>query len=207
MGWLITQGATKKDIIQDRIKGWENDNVKASAIAHCLRGNTLWIVIEIIYKKDVFPEVPTFRIVQPPPPIRKAGESFRFIECDLLRYDKGYGYGYKDMEESMGPYKWDCPLSYLKMVPVVGDQKWRDGVIEYHAKRNRKDNVEELKKNFALAQEGKGRCILHLIGSTVKSILVCSITPKVRGYDAENEYGKLYRIPRRFIGHSEVVTN
>ena len=45
-------------------------------------------------------------------------------------------WGYKDMEESMHPYYYSCPLSYLELVPIDqygGNAAWRAGVQQYHA--------------------------------------------------------------------------
>jgi hypothetical protein len=64
----------------------------------------------------------------------------RWITCDLLKYQKEFGWGYKDMEESMFPYYFSCPRGYLEMVPLDkfgGHPEWREGVKQYHEKRRR----------------------------------------------------------------------
>jgi hypothetical protein len=63
------------------------------------------------------------------------GEWQRFIAVYLIERQGG-DWGYKDMEESMGPYVYDCPLAFLDMVPepVNGYAKeWREKVRAYHA--------------------------------------------------------------------------
>lgn len=70
----------------------------------------------------------------------KAGEPLkRFIGCYLLGRAGGR-WGYKPMEESMGPYYYSCPLAYLEMVPPpegLGPEitAWRDKVRAYHKAR------------------------------------------------------------------------
>lgn len=52
-----------------------------------------------------------------------------------------YPFGYKDMDESMNPYAWNCPERIFKMLTDVPDQnegskKWRQLVAERIAERN-----------------------------------------------------------------------
>ena len=54
-----------------------------------------------------------------------------YIGCFLLASDGGFGWGYKDMEESMHPYYYDCPLDFLDLAPVAC-AAWRDLVRVYH---------------------------------------------------------------------------
>lgn len=130
MGWTFCC-STRKELIQERTEGWRhkgNGQKASECIAHCYRGNVhrgvLWTVW-VRYNQD-------------------GTERDRFIGCDLLEYLRsqgpGYQWGYKDMCESMHPYYYSCPLKYLDMVPVACE-KWREGVREYHAKRNRKLEV------------------------------------------------------------------
>jgi hypothetical protein len=131
MGWLFKPGSTRKGLIGERIDGWERTNngltVKSTCLAHCYRGGNftgvLWTVWERTYEKDGQQTQPTER----------------WIGCDLLEYSKSdQGWGYKDMEEAMGPYYFSCPLTYLAMVPVVTNQTWREGVQQYHARKKEK---------------------------------------------------------------------
>jgi hypothetical protein len=55
-----------------------------------------------------------------------------FIGCDLMATHGG-DWGYKDMEESMGPCYYTCPLGFLAMAPVASES-WREQVRAYHAK-------------------------------------------------------------------------
>jgi len=134
MGWLFKCGSTRKGMIRERIEDWERTTddgilVKTACLAHCFRGNTysgvLWAVWERTFTKDG-------QTIQP---------TERWITCDLLRYQRDYGWGYKDMDESMHPYYFSCPAKYLNMVPLDqygGNAEWRESVQNYHARQAEK---------------------------------------------------------------------
>jgi hypothetical protein len=120
MGWLFINGCTRRQMIAERTENWERTSddmlVKSVCLAHCYRGGiysgVLWAVWERTFTKDG----QTVRPVE------------RWITCDLLRYQKDC-WGYKDMEESMHPYFYSCPLSYLALVPIDhfgGNETWRE---------------------------------------------------------------------------------
>jgi len=127
MGWLFTRGFTRKDIIGERTKDWERTTgevrVTTVCLAHCYRGGTFSGVLWAVWER-------TFVGGERP--------SERWITCDLLRHQRDYGWGYKDMDESMHPYYYSCPLSYLELVPIDqygGNADWRDCVRRYHAQK------------------------------------------------------------------------
>ncbi|MFO6370232.1 hypothetical protein, partial [Pseudomonas aeruginosa] len=90
-------------------------------IAHALRGNVLWSVTQVTAKADG-----VHRDLAP-------GQSLRYIRCDLLQRSGGQ-WGYKPLDESMHPYYYSCPLSYLDLAPEQSAD-WRAGVRAYHAQR------------------------------------------------------------------------
>lgn len=114
MGWLFTHAAGKADIIRELIAPEENETRRWETIAHCVRGNVLWAVIEITYKQE------------------HRGNK-RFIACYLLAKENGCGWGYKAMDESMHPYYYSCPLKYLDMAPVA-NADWRTKVRHHYRK-------------------------------------------------------------------------
>ena len=128
MGWLFRSGSTRKGLIAERIEGWERTNpdglvVNSTCLAHCYRGGgfsgVLWSVWERTFTKEGTESSPTQR----------------WIQCDLLRYQRDFGWGYKDLEESCGPYYFSCPLKYLRMVPIDqfgGNAEWREQVVLHH---------------------------------------------------------------------------
>ena len=111
MGWLFKAGSTRRDLIEERTKDWTRDGaegitVTTTCLAHCYRGNVysgvLWAVWERKFVKDG----------------QEAKPTERWITCDLLRHQRDCGWGYKDMDESMYPYYFSCPLKYLDLVPI-----------------------------------------------------------------------------------------
>ncbi len=133
MGWLFKSGSTLKSLIEERRGDWERTTdsgvlVTTRCLACCYRGGrfagVLWTVWERTFSKETEETQPVER----------------WIACDLLRYQTD-GWGYKDMEESMGPFYYSCPLKYLKLVPIErfgGHVEWRKGVYSYHARQKEK---------------------------------------------------------------------
>ena len=105
MGWLFNaRWETKRDLLAELTR----NEPHRTCLASCVRGTTLWSVWEIVNGDLVS----------------------RYIGCDLLQKgSSGQGWGYKDMDESCGPYYYSCPLKYFDMVPQVSNQEWRDKVI------------------------------------------------------------------------------
>lgn len=131
MGWLFKLGQTRAELIAHRTQNWENAHVKAVCLRHCLVGNILWSVWEQTIKAE--------------------DRTDRYIVCDLLQYQRDYGWGYKDMEESCGPYYYSCPLSYLEMTPVA-NENWREVVRAHHQRKaERREQRKAARSRMALA--------------------------------------------------------
>lgn len=133
MGWLFKSGCSRRELIEERTKNWERTTdgmtVTTKRLAHCYRGGVfagvLWTVWERSFTKNGTEVQPTER----------------WIACDLMRYQKDYGWGYKDMDEAMHPYYYSCPLKYLNLVPIEqfgGNEEWRANVRRYHARQQAK---------------------------------------------------------------------
>ena len=130
MGWLFTAGSTRRSLINERKSNWDTAGpdsvlVKTTCLAHCYRGGVfagvLWTVWERTFTRDG----------------QETEPSQRWIGCDLLRYQKDYGWGYKDMEECMFPNYLSCPVRYLDLVPLEkygGHAEWREQVRQHHAR-------------------------------------------------------------------------
>lgn len=129
MGWTVHYNSTRSEIIADVTKGWEcppkpevgKVGGKVECLTKCYKGSawkgTLWVLFQTTEYRE--------------PVVIK-----RWIGCFLLEYYKeDNGWGYKDMEESMGPCYYNCPLSYLDMANDGIHEEWRKAVREYHAKR------------------------------------------------------------------------
>ncbi|HEX6986380.1 MAG TPA: hypothetical protein VF170_13440 [Planctomycetaceae bacterium] len=134
MGWTFREGITRKELIEQRTRGWETTRdddltVATTCLAHCYRGGAfsgvLWAVWERTFTR--------FGVEAEPPR--------RWITCDLLRHERDGGWGYKDLAEGMGPFSVSCPLAYLDLVPLDhfgGNAGWRERVRAYHAHARRR---------------------------------------------------------------------
>ncbi|HBO5711976.1 TPA: hypothetical protein L4712_006302, partial [Pseudomonas aeruginosa] len=118
MGWYFSP-QSRSELITELIAPQQTERVSAKVIAHALRGNVLWSVVELTAKVEG-----VHRDLAP-------GQSLRYIRCDLLERS-GNQWGYKPLEESMHPYYYSCPLSYLDLAPEQSAD-WRAGVRAYHA--------------------------------------------------------------------------
>ena len=142
MGWLFRADITRRELIDERTRSWEtagpnNIAVATACLAHCYRGNpysgVLWAVWERTFTKDGLQAQPTER----------------WITCDLLRYQNDSGWGYKNMDESVHPFHYSCPLGYLEKVPIDqygGNPEWREGVREYHVRQAENRKKRRLQK-------------------------------------------------------------
>lgn len=102
MGWYFGS-PTRKELIRELTESELTTHRK------CIRGNVLWAVQE-----------------------NKALRSGKFIVAYLM--EKGpadCGWGYKPIEECMGPAETSCPLSYFDEVPIPDGAygaRWREKV-------------------------------------------------------------------------------
>ncbi|MDR0578706.1 MAG: hypothetical protein LBI87_14540 [Candidatus Accumulibacter sp.] len=119
MGWYFTR-QSRSEMIAELIAPQETGHARAQTIAHALRGNVLWSVVEVTDKVT-----DKNRDLAPGPQ--------RFIRCDLLQ-GSGGEWGYKPLDESMHPFYYSCPLRYLDLAPEQS-HAWREGVRAYHAQR------------------------------------------------------------------------
>jgi hypothetical protein len=70
--------------------------------------------------------------------INAAGENVRYIALALIRHSReAGGYGYKSMDETSGPYYYNCPLNFLEGLssPIGYAADWREKVRAYHAEK------------------------------------------------------------------------
>jgi hypothetical protein len=157
MGWTIPYHTYEKhQIIEECTRGGEY----SKCIAKSCSGNELWTVWE-----------------------DKLGK--RFIVLFLLRKDRDGPWGYKDMDETMHPYFYNCPQKFLDMVPVACPE-WREEVRIYKQKvRTRRAMLKRLE-----------------VGSVVKcknskpdTFVVTSLKPLL----GRAVNGMCYKIPKRRI--------
>lgn len=122
MGWYFAP-TSRSQLIAEIIAAKESERASMTIIAHALRGKVLWSVAEVTAKTEG-----AYRGLAP-------GQSVRFIRCHLLEGSGGQ-WGCKALDESMHPYYYSCPLSYLDMAPERSEA-WRAGVRAYHLHQRR----------------------------------------------------------------------
>ena len=200
MGATTIQGFSIADVVADRFRPrtWaEGDRaVTCRAIAHRKIGSTLWYVVERTVEID-----------------KSAKMTERFIvHCELLAdrsRSRSYGAGYKECTEHSGPYKKNCPLKFLDLVPEPEhNYNWREGVRAWHA-----SSKEKKKKMAALdpKQGEKWRLREGLVGMDKKTPIhtarILSTAPYIR---VEANDGNVYRLKKSHLaypmGEKEVAT-
>lgn len=113
MGWLFSdQWRSKSDLVSHLTQ--PSRFGQARIISSKLVGNRHWFLAEGI-------------------------EGRRWIGLDLLESgtQRNPGWGYKCLDESVGPYYFDCPLSFIRMASEpINDtsRQWRSTVLEHHAR-------------------------------------------------------------------------
>ena len=147
MGWLFGWNS-RKELAEHLIHG---NGVRT--LKHCFKGNNLWAVQEWTDKDGV---------VRP------------FIALYMLkgRSDSRDGWGYKDLDESAGPYYYTCPVSYLDMVPDPGGYatEWREKVYKHADARARKLSYGQRIKLYEIEYEVVGRPYQNKRDLQVKSL-------------------------------------
>jgi hypothetical protein len=169
MGWYYGIDNSKSDVIREVTADTSFENGTSRTLRKCVKGNVLWSVREVNFKD---------------------GKVQRFIECNLLDKSEG-NWGYKPMDESMGPYYYTCPLPYLDMVPVA-NEKWRSVVREHHARiASGKDALRSL---------AIGDVVVLKKGHTPSRLTLASKKP-LRGYAGN----MLFRFPAKAIDPDETL--
>jgi hypothetical protein len=163
MGWYYTNGATKATIVAELTSDAGSNH---KTLKHSVRGNTLFSVRE--YQRD--------------------GQPVRYIAVYLLRGDRD-AYGYKPMDESMGPCELNCPLSFLDLVTAPDNtysKEWRERVRAFHASQGAKrSRLKALKV---------GDTVRLVPGCKPPSITITSVKPLRGTFE-----GRPYRVSPRFI--------
>jgi hypothetical protein len=109
MGWLFCK-PSKEALVEHLLDPNQYSNAKI--VEHSLRGNRLWAQFE-------------------------THEGKRLIGLFLLGKSNGR-WGYKDMDETMHPYYYDCPLRLIDTATEPLNEnatKWRETVREYWKKK------------------------------------------------------------------------
>jgi hypothetical protein len=198
MGWLFKYGMKRAELIRERQathewKGKDNTDIKDVVLASCYRGGRFSGVFYAVHERTET--------------LGEKTATERWIEVTLMECKPiaGYGpsWGYKDMEASMGPGNFSCPLGYLDMVPEklcatgcegckrescsgLWERNWRANVRAYHAKRAAESaKVKGLKKGQIVDLEE---------GCSPRQLVIVSTRPLVG-----ESGGRQYRIKPQWL--------
>lgn len=171
MGWLFPHHTTTKKLLVDQVKAdWHAYGYTIHASKGVSKG--LWILGTT------------------------KGSDKPIIVFYLMEKAQGL-WGYKDLDESMHPYYYDCPVEWLDKAPVAS-QPWRDGVMaNLQRKRELLDKARKIVAGKMYAVSGNWKAG----GMPIQFVQVISTKP-FRGY--VNGYAS--RIPKRMVASmTEVV--
>ncbi len=164
MGWLFPLHTITKKLLVDQVKAdWQASGYTIHSTKAVAKG--LWILGTT------------------------KGSDKPIIVFYLMEKAQGV-WGYKDLDESMHPYYYDCPVAWLAEAPVASPA-WRDGVIAHHDRK--KELLEKASKIVAgklYAVSGNWKAG----GMPIKFVYVISTKPfrgTVNGYNS--------RIPRKMV--------
>ena len=152
-GWY-----TRKDVINHLITA---DEPRLKTLAHCVRGNVLWTVQQWEHRNEPF--IGCYLLLGP---VKGDGDP--------------YACGYKDMNEEMHPYRYNCPVKYLDMAPETCPE-WRAIVRREAAKRATKLRVG---------------IVAELEGCKVRAVTIDSLKP-LRGICIDNHVR--YKLSRKLL--------
>jgi hypothetical protein len=161
MGTYYTTGASKQDIIRELLDDSAYSNHKV--IDKSISGNNLWVVIAD----------------------KNNPELDRHIALYLLKADKD-GWGYKPIDEQMGPYESNCPLRFLDMVPQPEGPyagEFRERVRAYHKQQQVK---RKQRTGLRAGETVKARYGVSLAGAAIESFRIESTKPLLATALAEN---------------------
>lgn len=150
MGWLVGW-SSRKALVDHLLKTTDNERYHQAPIAKFFSGNHLWTVWERTLKSSALHHLAEQATENPR---QILGKKERFIVVFLLQCWPIEGgtqgereWGYKDVEECMGPNEVTCPLKFLEMVPespLPHGPTWRERV-----KAHWKFRAERLKQRRA----------------------------------------------------------
>ena len=121
MGWLFKEGCSRKNSSQTDVRhgsdeGPDGTLVESDCLAHCYRGGVfsgiLWSVWERTSTRDG----------------QQAEPTQRWIVCDLMRFQRDYGWGYGH-GGIHAPVFSGTSFKYLDLVPIDkfgGHAEWRE---------------------------------------------------------------------------------
>ena len=169
MGWLFSPSwATRADLVR-HLRRPERFGDRLELVRACVTGSHHWYLV------------------------RERATGLHWVGLDLLQSGRGDGWGYKDLDETVGPTACDCPLAYLAAPHADRDgwaAQWRERVRAYHAARQ--------------ARPALAAGLLVRFGGRVYSLLEPS-GPR-RGWRVRaTDTGETYRKPAPYLARAEPV--
>ena len=117
-------------------------------------------------------------------------------------------FGYKDMDESVGPNEVQCPLSIMKLLTPLKDddgyaKQWRESVLAYHANLNETRN----KRNNSIGRHVRlPQPVRYSSGDVVtEGRVVTRRTRRGRNKVALLSDGRLYQLPLKVLKASTLI--
>jgi len=123
---------SRKELVDEVTKTWESEHAIQVAEKKFFSGNDLWVLFARTSK-------------------HASTDVERFIVLfKISRWGEG-NWAYKPIEESMGPFEYSCPISFLDAAQhpfpngyPEGYSDWRANVRAWHARRNQKVEVGQV---------------------------------------------------------------
>lgn len=162
MGWLFC-AESKKNLVEHLIANISKDRY----IRHSVRGNNLWVLMWTVDKAEKFILL-----------LRMQGTKGN----SLPAYCR---WGYKDMDETMGPYYYDCPISMIHESTCSDPRavEWRKSVLDHH------ENKKRSAKLWKSVKQG------DIVAAGDRKVVVIDPTYTVTTFRGRN------RFPGSFVGY------
>lgn len=122
MGWTYPYETTTRESLVSYLRRPQRFGDKLELVQACTKGNRHWYLVRV----------------------KETG--LHFIGLDLMQGTRGESsWGYKDMDESVAPFYYDVPITYLDAPTdesVGHTAEWRARVRRYHAEQKAKGKPE-----------------------------------------------------------------
>jgi len=167
MGWTYPQETQTREELVQYLRRPERFGERVQLVRACTVGSHHWYLLRVV------------------------DTGLHYIGLDLMKGYKGQGWGYKDLDETVGPCAVDCPITYLDApsAPAEGwAAQWRQRVRDYHT----------AKKLSRPAREAGQRVIF---GGYVY-VLSSPAGPRRGWYVTEEKTGTSYRMPASYLSRS-----
>ena len=127
MGWLYQYDPVENPVAHLTAKcNYDNERRTLQALAAARVGNTVYMAIKSTDKAT--------------------GESYVFAAVILISNTKKHGFGYKDMDESMGPCQCDCPARIMRLLTPIADLPSPGYAADWRARVEARNNAKRLQR-------------------------------------------------------------